>query len=283
MRVLGAAALLSAVMADGAAAQAPPTLGGGRLPAVKSPTSYRPTVMLALQPRGARIAMLFDSTVKCGRQVTSVLGSDEAAWNGSSFRFSGRSSEPYGSGRLKTRWTVKGQLTGDVARGILHITGTTRSHRCRRKPDRPFTVRIAGPRTGAPAQPPARAFYIGTSSRELFDHIQAPVALRVSTDARKVASQWTMDAKCGKGAPEHFVNFTPGMRIRADGTFSRSERFKIRFSDAVVRYHPSFAGRITADGASGTLRLRARIYTRSGKKLVTRCDSGVVSWNAAPA
>jgi hypothetical protein len=168
-------------------------------------------------------------------------------------------------------------------RGTLHITGRTRSHKCRRKPNRAFTVRIAGPRSGAPARPAPRAFYVGTSNFQLFRTIQAPVMLRATKDARKVAAEWTMDAKCGKGAPEHFLNFTPPMRVRADGTFSRSERFSVRFLDALVRFRPTFAGRITADGASGTLRLRARIFNRRGTKLKTRCDSGVVTWNAAPA
>jgi hypothetical protein len=285
IRVLGAAAVLATGVVDEAAAQAPPTFGGGGLPAASPPRGhYLPTVDLALQPQaGGRIGMLFDSTLKCGGEVTDVLGSGDAAWNGTSFRISGHNAQSFGSGRLKYRWTVKGQVSGDTARGTLRITGRTRSHTCRRKPNRAFVVRVAGPRSGAPAKPARRAFYVGTSNFPLFKTVQAPVMLRATKDARKIAAEWTMDAKCTKGAPHHFLNFTPAMRVRADGTFSRTERFSVRYIDGLIRYRPTFAGRITADGATGTLRLRARIFNRKGTKLKTRCDSGVIRWNAAPA
>ena len=50
----------------------------------------------------------------------------------------------------------------------------------------------------------------------------------------------------------------------------------------VTSYRASFAGRIATDGAAGTLRLRTREYNRRGTKLLTRCDSGTRTWNAAP-
>jgi hypothetical protein len=281
LRVLAAATVLSAVvMVEGAAAQSPPTFGGGRLPAATQPTHYRPTVTTALQPRGGRIAMLFDSTLLCTGNVLPVQGSGEVAWNGTSFRFKGRSSKAFSGGRLRYRWTMTGQVSGQTATGKLHIVGRQRSHRCTKKPTRPFELRVAGPRSGAPAKPAARAFLGGTSAFALFDGIAAPVMLRVSNNGSKVASQWTIDAKCGKGPSEHLVNFTPGMRIRPDGSFSRAERFSLRYTDAFVRYRPVFSGHFTSDGASGTLRLRASIYNRRHTKLLTRCDSGVIGWNA---
>src|SRR3954454_23159548 len=283
IRVLATAAVLSAVAVDGAAAQAPPpTFGGGRLPAAKSPRHYRPTVTLALQPRGGRIAMLCDSPVLCGRDVLDIQGGGNVAWDGASFSFKGTSAKTFTGGRLRYRGTVKGRLSGGAATGTLHVVGRRRSRRCNRKPDRPFAVAVAGPRTGSPAQPAPRTFFAGTSDFEIFDHIQAPVMLRTSADGRKVAAQWTIAAKCGKGPSEHLVNFTPAMRVRPDGSFSRTERFSLRYTDAFVRYRPLFTGRFSTDGAGGTLRLRARIYNRRGTKLVTRCDSGVRSWNAAP-
>jgi hypothetical protein len=47
-------------------------------------------------------------------------------------------------------------------------------------------------------------------------------------------------------------------------------------------YRASFAGRFATDGATGTLRLRTRIFNRRGTKLRTRCDSSTRTWNAAP-
>ena len=42
-----------------------------------------------------------------------------------------------------------------------------------------------------------------------------------------------------------------------------------------------FAGRVSGEFANGTLRMRARIYSRNGKRLLTRCDSGTRNWTAA--
>ena len=106
--------------------------------------------------------------------------------------------------------------------------------------------------------------------------------LRATKDARKVTARWTMAAKCRRGPRESFVNLTPAARVGPNGGFARKERFSVRYADALVRYRASFAGRIRADGATGTQRLRARVYNRRGTKLRTRCDSGVRTWNAAP-
>ena len=71
------------------------------------------------------------------------------------------------------------------------------------------------------------------------------------------------------------------MKVRADGSFAREERFSIRYSDGLIRYRASFAGRFATDGATGTLRLRTREFNRRGK-LTARCGSGTRTWNAAP-
>jgi hypothetical protein len=287
IRLVAAAMVLTAGIAEGAAAQAPPpTLGGGRLPAASPPRGYTPTVNLSLQPRGARIAMLFDSSVLCGRDSIDVSGSGDVPFDGTSFSFRGTSVQRVASGRVAVEWTVNGQLSGARATGTLHVAGVRRSsgrsRKCARKPDRPFEVRFAGPPAGGPAQAVPRGFYAGTSSYEIFDRMLAPVTLRASKDGRKIAAQWTIGGKCGRGPREHFRNFTPAMRVRADGTFSRKERFSVRYTDALVRYRPSFSGRLASDGATGTLRLRTRVYNRRGTKLRTRCDSGTRTWNAAP-
>ena len=147
----------------------------------------------------------------------------------------------------------------------------------------PFDARLATPPTGAPAQPRSRGLYLGTASYEVVDRLQAPVVLRASKDARKVTARWTIAAKCRRGPRELFVNLTPPTRVRPDGSFGRSERFAVRYVDALVRYRARFAGRFAGEGASGTLRLRARVFNRSGKRLRTRCDSGTRTWNVAVA
>ena len=97
---------------------------------------------------------------------------------------------------------MTGQLSGGRATGTLHVVGVRRrsgrSQTCAQRPNRAFEVRFAGPPAGAPAQPLPRAFYAGTSSYEIFDRIQAPVILRATKDAKKVAARWTIAAKCGQ-------------------------------------------------------------------------------------
>ena len=231
--------------------------------------------------------MLFDSSLLCGRDVISVKGGGEVAFDGANLSFQGTGVEALGSGRLRHTWTVTGQLSGGTATGTLRITGVRRSggrsRKCDRRPVRAFTVKLPVAPAGGPAQPQPRAFYVGTSDYEIFDRIQSPVTLRASTDGRRVAAQWTAATKCGRGAIDTFVNFTPATRVRPDGTFSRSERFSVRYADALIRYRASFSGRIRSDGATGTLRLRTRVYNRSGSKLRTRCDSGGRTWIANPA
>ena len=107
------------------------------------------------------------------------------------------------------------------------------------------------------------------------------MVIRASKDAHKVTARWTIAAKCRRGPRELFVNLTPPTRVRADGSFGRNERFAVRYVDALVRYRTRFAGRFAGEGASGTLRLRARVFNRSGKKLRTRCDSWTRTWNVA--
>jgi hypothetical protein len=109
------------------------------------------------------------------------------------------------------------------------------------------------------------------------------VILRASSNGKRVAAQWTTATKCGRGAVDTFVNFTPPTKLRADGTFSRSERFSVQYADLFIRYRASFSGRIRSDGATGTLRLRTRVYNGSGTKLRTKCDSGGRTWIANPA
>jgi len=286
--ILVVAMALTAVLAEGAAAQPPPTLGGGLLAQAGPLRTYTPSVNLSLQPRGARIAMLFDTSVRCGRDTIDVSGSGEAPFDGTSFTFKGASLRRLGRGRVTAEWTVTGQMSGPAAAGgSLHIVGVRRvsgrTRRCAVKPDRAFQVRLAGPLAGGAARPQPRAFYGGTSSYVIFNGMQAPVMLRATGDGRKLAAQWVIAGKCGRGPRDHFVNFTPAMTVRADGTFSRAERFSIRYADVLIRYRPSFAGRLSSDGATGTLRLGTRIYNRRGTRLLTRCDSGLRSWNAAPA
>ena len=283
-----AAAALMATGAEGAAAQQPATFGGGRFPPIAAaPKGYVPTVGISLQPRGARIAMRYDSSVRCGRDVFDIVGRGEVPFDGTTFSLRGASIQNVARGRLAFEWTVNGKINGGSATGTLHVVGVRRisgrARRCTAKPNRAFEARVAAAPAGGPARPQPLGLYAGTSSYEIVDRLPAPVILRATKNGRRIAARWTMAAKCRRGPRESFVNVTPTSKVGANGAFARKERFSVRYADALVRYRTTFAGRVRTDGATGTLRLRARVYNRSGTKLRTRCDSGVRTWNAAPA
>ena len=76
-------------------------------------------------------------------------------------------------------------------------------------------------------------------------------------------------------------NVTPATTVRPDGSFSRTERFTIRYTDgSTERYRVKFSGRFLADGAVGTLSARMQAYER-GKRYYP-CFSGTQSWVARP-
>jgi hypothetical protein len=275
--------------AAGPAVAQSPSYGGGLLPGASGkPGGYTPTIGIALQPRGSQIAIRFDTTMRCARFVEELTGRATVPFDGRSFRAKKLHWMYPLAGPARNRvtfsWRLSGTVDGAFARGKLrvvatrHFNGTHLS--CRRKPNRRWVARIEGPApTGSPA-PPARAGFGGLDDIQLGNGLRGAVMLRVSGDAKKIGSRWTARAACGKGRPVTFVNYTPPMRIRPDGSFSRAERFAVRFRDELLRYRVRIAGRVSGEAANGTLRLRVGIFSRNGKRLKTRCDSGLRNWSA---
>jgi hypothetical protein len=73
------------------------------------------------------------------------------------------------------------------------------------------------------------------------------------------------------------MNAEPLTKLRADGSFSRSERYVVRHRDGTHdTFHVTFAGRFQSAGASGTLTARVQ---HSGH---AACATGLQTWTAAP-
>ena len=289
VRLAGVAATLGALAVPAAAhAQAPPpSYGGGKLSNPSAKSRYTPLLGIVLQPRGGQIAVRFDTYIRCGSDDYQVIGRKTVPFDGRSFRAKAVRQFSIGTrrgNRVVYAWTVRGQLDGTFASGRVRVAGVRISGGkrtvCNRKPTRRFSARVQGaPPTGSPS-PPARAGFGGVSDVQIGGGLPAPVMLRVTGSGRRISSRWNVVADCGRGPNDELANFTPSMRIRPDGSFSRSERFSIAFADVLIRYRVRFAGRISGELANGNLRMRARIYSPSGKRLLTRCDSGVRSWSA---
>jgi hypothetical protein len=280
--VVAAAAL--AVLAPPAAAQEP-TFGGGSLPQISVPRTYSPTVSATVQPRGAQIAVRFDTSLVCGRDNYNVSGRRTVAWDGTSFSASRTPVISLGQGRVNVTWRLSGTVSGEVATGTLRIQGVRRAGgrrtRCAAKRDRAFRAHLVKAPAGPAAAPQAAHQYFGATDG-LGGGLPAGVVVRVSSDGSRVGARWTAAAPCGRGPAEVLYNFTPSTAVSSTGSFSRSERFRQSFSNALVRYRVSFGGQFRSDGATGTLRVRARIYDRRGRTLLTTCDSGARSWTATP-
>jgi hypothetical protein len=282
--VAGVMLVLGLVAAAPAAAQ---EYGGGRFPA-KPSGNYTPTVGIVLQQRGGQMAIRFDTSIKCPGYQYEITGRKVVPFDGRSYAASGGARFAIGTRRgnhVRYSWRLQGQTDGTIASGRIVVSGTRfingRRSSCSRKPRRRFSARVAGPAPAGSPRPPALSAFGGLSDVQITDGLRGPVQLKVTRSGRRVLSRWTVFATCGRGPRTDLTNITPSMRIRADGSFSRAERFPFAYADVFIRYRVRFAGRVSGEYANGTLRMRARIYSRNGKRLLTRCDSGTRNWTAA--
>jgi hypothetical protein len=110
--------------------------------------------------------------------------------------------------------------------------------------------------------------------------VRLPVSLRVSA-ANRVEATWEALAAC-TGGRVSVGNHTPSSPIGADGSFSRSEKYVLKYTDgAHDTFHVAFAGRFLSGGASGTLTARLQRTGRHGKRRKP-CVSGAQTWTATP-
>jgi hypothetical protein len=177
-------------------------------------------------------------------------------------------------GRLTV--TLTGVIAGGGATGNVRVS-TSRLGRCERG-TRPFRLRAAGAPAGTPTPPAANALMGGVTS-QVVGHVTLPVILHVSRTGRRVTGLWQAAMRCGPKAVLTAVNFSPPTTVRADGTFVRTEKYRIRYPGRETEtYRVELRGRFLSDGATGTL--RARMQTRKPGRRFFPCDSGVQSWTA---
>src|SRR5215217_1678320 len=160
--IVALAGLLAA--APGIVQAQSPAYGGGSLPYTAVPRGFKPSVGIALQPRGDRVALRFDTTLLCGGLTFEAVGRALAAFDGSSFSAQGASRVR--ALRLRYAWTLSGVVSGQVATGELRIAGRLRRGgrriSCSRLASRRFEARLGAP-AGAPAAARPAAGYLGTS------------------------------------------------------------------------------------------------------------------------
>jgi hypothetical protein len=262
-----------------------PFYAGGSLPeAAVSGSGYTPTVGVTLVPRPeGRVALAFDTTLRCGRAVAQVRVARTVAWNGATVQAQGKGRAPFAGRPVRFTWALQASADGQTATGTLQLAARRHGRRCRGRAPRGFLAPLMPAAPGAPALPAAASAYSGGGPRLVAGRRPGSVVLRVSPDGSRVAARWAVAARCSHGRPHRLVNLTPPTRIAADGTFARRDRFAVRYADAFVRYRVRFAGRFTGATAAGSLRLRATIRTRRGGAVIARCDTRRRGWSARAA
>jgi hypothetical protein len=229
-----------------------------------------PSISLVLRDSG-RIAGRLAVVYSCrGHRSSNLTVRVRGAASGASFTATGRTTMR-GVGRLRYRLT--GTLSSDAATGTVRL----RVRNCRGY-TRAFALRTPSAPAGGQALPPRATLWHGLTGQSAAG-VRLPVTLRVARNGR-VYGSWVVTMRCGRARVSWF-NFTPSTAVRADGSFSRTERFTIRYTDGSrERYRVNFRGRFLTDGVTGTLRARMQTYQR-GKRFYA-CFSGLQTWAARP-
>jgi hypothetical protein len=283
-----AAVVIAAIAPTAAHAQQSAPYGGGTLPPLEV-KGYHPTVGVTLQPTGDGMLARFDTTLICGGTVFFIDDTGKALGAGPHYDIHGTGHERLVRGSMRFHWYLSVDLDSHGAHGTLRVDGRDKllghTHRCRRAASRrTFQALVSNPPVGSPAAPRPGAAYLGLSDRRLSPGVPAPVLIRVGADGRRISARWSFSPHCSDHGNLGFnVNFSDIPSIAADGSFGHDERFKLRLHDAVVRAHASFGGHFTGDGATGTLRMRARVFDRHNRHLIARCDTGVGQWTTLVA
>lgn len=91
-----------------------------------------------------------------------------------------------------------------------------------------------------------------------------------------------MRIRCRRAAPFYITHFT---RTQPDpiGEFEIAERFTQRYARTTERVTATVTGFAVSVGYTGTARYRSILRSRRTGRVVDRCDSGAVTYAAAPA
>ncbi len=171
--------------------------------------------------------------------------------------------------------TVTGQVAGGEIRGRIDASA---ERGCRG--GFAYVARVTPELGTTPAPPPAGATLIGKTSRVP----GGPFALNLRVNASADAISHLVTGSrysCRKLRPYQETNYSPPTPVRADGTFRKVERFRVRFSDVVDSMTITTTGRFLAGGAIGTWRAQSVSRSRRTGLVVDRCGTGQVTWSAA--
>jgi hypothetical protein len=283
-------AMLAATVAT---TMVPGSYGGGIVPTAAQANAGVHLALISLRVHPARqpgdypVDLYVTTTVDCGRGRTyEVELRDPAVEVDDSgviaYEDSGDNTYDNSGGTVDTTWHLDATYADGRFAGTLQVRATRRGKRCKAGSKSEWQARNPGVGANDAAALPGTP-YFGVTSQVIADHYPAPIVLRTSGNGLRVeGAQWLVSSRCQKQHSDLFVNTTPKTAI-SGRAFARNERFSVRYVEGLIDFRARLAGGFTDAGASGTLRLREVWHRRGSDKRVTdRCDSGTITWSAAP-
>lgn len=259
--------------------------GGGAL------TPAAPLIGLRIAASGARVAFEGEVIARCaGRPPVDERLTVLAAGLTAEGSFHGYATRTYRLSPRETR-TVRLAVTGQVvdarrASGMLRLLAYVHrvgrpTVRCDSREQHWEGRSVPGVTPGPPAPLAGASYYGGTTQRGR--EIPFPFALRVASDGRNVdTSVFRVHRRCTGVVSNDVPNDMPPAAIAPDGAFSVTQRYSQRFVDSTEFFTFTLAGRFVTEGASGTLRATSLLRDLRTRRVIGRCNSGLVRWAAAP-
>jgi len=240
--------------------------GGGA--AYKGNRSANPVFSLAVKPNGQIVGRAAQAINCHGQSWNPLYVRLAGTAQGAAISVSGRTRVP-GLGYL--RISLTGTADGQAATGTVSVR---EPRRCKHW-SFPFVLHTDSAPAGPPAVP-GLAMFTGLTSQSA-GGVRLPISVS-TTHTGKVWAQWDALLSCHPGSYA-MSNLSPLTKIRPDGTFTRSERFTIRYRGGYKNhYRVTFAGAFHSDGVSGTL--KARMLTTKPGRRYRPCVSGTQTWAA---
>ena len=281
---LACAAATAGVASAQSSATPAGSFGGGAITVpVTNSAAKDMALSIRAQPNGT-IGVGGEVPSRCGRAA--IRGRTKLAANGSFTLRATTTRRPYLGVRERSTFVVKGRLAADGGTGTvasaLRVRVRPLPRTCKTRTVT-WTVRPAADAAAAPAPAPADALLYGLTSQD-GPEVNHAVVLHVTRGGRSIDRLLVrFRSRCDKRVivVSDEINYSPEFDVAADGSFRNVERFKVSFSDVVLRTTVIVRGQFDAAGAvAGKVAVTQRFTNRRNGKRVDVCTTGTLTWAA---
>jgi hypothetical protein len=243
-------------------------------------------VGMKVSPAGDAVTIRAAAAVRCGGGRSSEgegVGTGAVAPDGS-FTVQLTKRAQFGERGFRSSVVAAGRITGDRATGTLRVATSLRGRR-RCSGTQTFAARVVPDlSSAAAAAAPRGATLLGRSTGLAPSGAPFALNLRVAGDGRSITRSVAgfFDNWNRRNPDLEETNYSGRIPIRSNGTFTKTERFTLRYADGDERSVVRTVGRFVAGGATGTMRVTKTFRSRRSGKVLARADSGLMRWSAAP-